>query len=175
MGISPKTKGTKRIRRMVLFPVIVLAVYGILFTVVPDKATLAMQSSGKIFLNVALPLGLVFAVMLVFNLFIKPAQVVKLFGKSTGLKATILSVAGGIISMGPIYVWYPFLKDLREKGAQSSPIAVFLYARAIKPFLLPVMVSYFGWIYVVILTSLTALGSIAVGYLIRVFMRDDKP
>jgi len=40
------------------------------------------------------------------------------------------------------------LKELRKKGAADSLIAVFLGNRAVKPFLLPIMISYFGWVYV---------------------------
>jgi len=52
-----------------------------------------------------------------------------------------------VISMGPIYAWYPLLKELRGKGATNSFIAVFLGNRAVKPFLLPIMISYFGGMY----------------------------
>lgn len=72
--------------------------------------------------------------------------------------------------MGPIYAWYPLLKELREKGAGLFPIAVFLYCRAVKPFLLPIMISYFGWQYVIILTVLTVLGSIAIGYFLSILI-----
>jgi len=51
------------------------------------------------------------------------------------------------------------------------PIAVFLYNRAVKPFLLPVMIAYFGWVYVGILTVLTVLASIVNGYLVAMFAK----
>lgn len=66
--------------------------------------------------------------------------------------------------MGPIYAWYPLLKELRNKGAENSLIAIFLGNRAVKPLLMPVLISYFGWAYALILTGLTVLGSLAVGY-----------
>jgi len=47
-----------------------------------------------------------------------------------------------------------------------SLIAVFLVNRAVKPFLLPVMVSMFGWTYVLILTLLTVAGSFSVGFVV---------
>ena len=49
-------------------------------------------------------------------------------------------IAAGIISTGPIYAWYPLLKDFKEKRAGGSVIAI-LYNRAVKPFLLLVMIS----------------------------------
>jgi uncharacterized membrane protein YraQ (UPF0718 family) len=109
--------------------------------------------------------------MLVLNLFLKPAQIVKFFGSQAGMKGVILSAGAGIISTGPIYAWYPLLKDLREKGADNTFVAIFLGNRAVKPFLLPIMISYFGWIYVLILTVLTVLGSVAVGYTVGALVK----
>ena len=165
--------GTKSTKRLLLFPVVVVLVYGILFAIMPDKALLAIKSSSNVFLSIAKPLGLVLIVMLVLNLLVKPAQIAKVLGRDTGLKGMTISAAAGIISAGPIYVWYPLLKDLKEKGAGMPQIAVFLYNRAVKPFLLPVMIAYFGWKYVVILTALTVLGSIALGHSIG-FLTKEK-
>ncbi len=51
-------------------------------------------------------------------------------------------------------------------------IAVFLGHRAVKPFLLPIMISYFGGVYVVVLTLFTIAGSLAVGYLVNILVKD---
>lgn len=149
--------------RMFLFPIVILAIYAVLFAVSPDKAVLAIYSSGNVFLNMLIPLGLVFVIILLINLFLKPAAVARFLGKGSGIKGIALSAASGIISTGPIYAWYPLLKDLKEKGAGESSIAIFLYNRAVKPFLLPVMISYFGWLYAVTLIILTILGSVVIG------------
>ena len=159
---------------MVLFPAAMLVIYGILFAVMPDKASLALKSSGNIFLNMLVPLCLVFVLMILLNLFLKPAQIARFLGKGAGIKGILLPAAAGIISTGPIYVWYPLLRNLREKGAGNSPIAIFLYNRAVKPFLLPVMIAYFGWVYVVILTILTVLGSIAIGYSLSALTKEEE-
>ena len=98
-----------------------------------------------------------------------PAKAAKFLGKGSGIKGVALSVAAGIISTGPIYAWYPLLKDLKEKGAGDSSIAIFLYNRAVKPFLLPVMVTYFGWLYVVTLIILTILASVVIGFSVSIF------
>jgi len=156
---------------MLIFPLLVLVIYGLLFMFTPEQVLMALKNSGKVCLNILLPLALVFLVMLALNLFVKPAQIVHLLGSGANIKGVLLSVAAGIISMGPIYVWYPLLKELREKGAGNMPIAVFLYNRAIKPFLLPVMIAYFGWIYVGILAVLTVLASVVNGYLVAMFAK----
>ena len=150
----------------------VLVVYGILYAVSPNTALMALRASAKILLIICAPLGLVFAVMFLLNLLVRPAQIAGLFGKGAGMKGILLSIAAGIISMGPIFAWYPLMKKLREEGASQGPIAVFLYNRAVKPFLLPVMIAYFGWAYVVIVTMLTILGSIVLGYSMSIISRD---
>jgi len=156
---------------MLIFPLLVLVIYGVLFALTPEQALAALKSSGEVCLNILPPLALVFVVMLVLNLFVKPAQIAHLLGSGASIKGILLSVAAGIISMGPIYVWYPLLKELREKGAGNMPIAVFLYNRAVKPFLLPVMIAYFGWLYVSVLTVLTVLASVVNGYSVAAFAK----
>jgi uncharacterized membrane protein YraQ (UPF0718 family) len=162
--------GKKILARIFIFPVCVLVCYEILSVIDPHKALVALKTSGNILLTVSLPLVLVFVIMLVLHLFVKPSQIIRLFGKGFRIKGIALSLVAGIISMGPIYAWYPLLKNLREEGAGNEPIAIFLYSRAIKPFLLPVMIAYFGWVYVVILTLLTVFASIATGWFINVLM-----
>jgi len=156
---------------MLLFPTLVLVAYGIIFAIMPEKASIALKNSGNILLNMLMPLSLVFILMLVLNLFLKPAQIVKFLGSGAGIKGVILSAVAGIISAGPIYAWYPLLKELREKGAANSFLAIFLGNRAVKPFLLPIMIAYFGWIYVLLLTVFTILGSMVVGYFVGALVK----
>ena len=56
-----------------------------------------------------------------------------------------------MLAAGPIYAWYALLRDLREKGMRASLAAVFLYSRAIKLPLLPLMIHYFGIAYTLVL------------------------
>ena len=37
---------------------------------------------------------------------------------------------------------------------------------------LPIMISYFGWVYVALLTLFTVSGSLAVGYLVNTLAKD---
>lgn len=156
----------------VLFLASVLVVYGVLLAVTPDKGFAALKGSGNVFLNIVPALSLVFAVMLVLNLSVKPTRIARFVSKESGIKGVALSTAAGIISTGPIYAWYPLLKELKEKGATNSLLAIFLGNRAVKPFLLPVMVAYFGWAYALILTVLTVAAAIAIGYLLGALTKE---
>jgi uncharacterized membrane protein YraQ (UPF0718 family) len=139
----------------------------LLFALAPQKAEIALRVSITTFFKVVAPLCLAFLLMFVMNLLLKPAQVAKLVGTRSGIRGLLISAVSGIISVGPIYAWYPLLKELRDQGASDTLIAVFLNNRAVKPFLLPVMISYFGWGYVLLLMIFTVLGSFACGYAVN--------
>jgi uncharacterized membrane protein YraQ (UPF0718 family) len=155
-----------------LFPAILIGIYGILLVFSPQKASTALRHSANIFLNLAGPLTLVFALMTAVNLFLDPARITRFLGKDAGLKGVAFSAAAGTISTGPIYAWYPLLGELRQKGARNSLLVIFLGNRAVKPLLLPVMVTYFGWLYVLVLTLFMVTGSVAAGYLVGYLVKE---
>lgn len=109
---------------------------------------------------------LVFIFMFLSNLFLDSKKLAKFIGESAGIKGWFISIVAGILSMGPIYMWYPFLADLKEKGMKNSFIAVFLYNRAIKIPLLPMMIYYFGLSFTIVLTFYVILFSIINGFLV---------
>jgi uncharacterized membrane protein YraQ (UPF0718 family) len=153
-----------------LFLSLILLVYGILILILPEKTHAALRESGKIAANLLWPVLLVLFVMMILNLFAHPGKIVQLVGEKAGSRGLLLAAAAGIISMGPIYAWYPFLKDMRAKGAGPKPIAVFLGNRAVKPVLLPIMLSYFGWLYTILFAVMTFIGAMALGYLMGFFV-----
>ena len=165
---ADKRSGLKKL----IFPGCVLMIYGIVFVINPAGAAMALRSSTDILRNLLIPLGLVFTLMVFMNLFLKPTHIASFLGKGSRSRGIILSTAAGIISMGPIYAWYPLLKELRKEGAANSLIAVFLGNRAVKPFLLPIMISYFGWDYVLLLTFFTITGSVAAGFLVSILLKE---
>lgn len=135
----------KRFLRRWGFLLAVGILYIILIIIAPDSALTALRRSGGILIQVIPPLSIAFILMWLLNLFVKPMYISRFLGQKAGIKGVLLSTLAGIISMGPIYIWYPLLKDLREKGASDFHLANFLSNRAVKPFLLPLMIFYFGW------------------------------
>jgi uncharacterized membrane protein YraQ (UPF0718 family) len=150
-----------------VFFLLSLAAYGLLgiydFSLLKNVlSTLAGLSA-----RIAPILLLVFGVMFLTNLFFQSNRVVRFLGAGSGLKGWMLAIAGGIVSSGPIYMWYPLLSDLKEKGMKDSLIAAFLYNRAIKIPLLPMMVYYFGWNFALVLSIYMVLFSVADGVLVQ--------
>ena len=174
-GSSAKKRGMWRtVLRRAAFPASVAALYLVLACLRPGQAAHALRSSGHTLAQLAIPLCIAVTVMFLLNLLVKPAHISRFLGKGAGLRGIALSSAAGILSMGPIYAWYPLLKDLREKGASAFHLANFLGNRAVKPFLLPVMVFYFGWAFTVVLNVLIVLGALATAAGVSLVVRTNR-
>ena len=119
-------------------------------------------------------LFLVFILMATANYFINPRRIAKYLGKESGIKGWIIAIFGGIISTGPIYLWYPLLNDLQKKGVRNGLIATFLYNRAIKIPLMPLMILYFGLKYLFVLTMVMIIFSVFQGIVVEKIMGDKK-
>jgi len=113
---------------------------------------------------------LVFVLMAITNYFITPKFISKHIEKDKGIKKWIFAVIGGILSTGPIYMWYPLLADLKERGLSDGVIACFLYNRAIKIPLLPLLIFYFDWIFVIVLSIVMVFASIIQGIFVNKLM-----
>ncbi len=150
------------------FLILVIALYIVLFFLKSDKIKASLDASWSIFVSIIPVLILVVFIMGVSNYFLKPKKVSKYLGKESGVKGWFISALFGILSHGPIYVWYPLLKDLKEHGMRSGLVAVFLYNRAIKIPLLPVMIFYFGVFFVLILCIYMIIASIVQGKIIEI-------
>ena len=144
-----------------IFPAGVAGVYLILYPIEPGRTLSGLGVAGQVLLQASLPLIIAFGMMLLLNLFITPNHVSKLLGSGAGVKGILLSAVAGILSMGPIFAWYPFLSSLRKKGASDFHLANFLSHRAVKPAMLPMVIVYFGWRFSLIFTFFCILSALA--------------
>ena len=122
---------------------------------------------GGLLLKIIPVLATVFILLLVSKLFFSPRRVVRVLGTSSGYKGWILMIIGGILSAGPIYLWHPLLHDLRQKGTKDSLIVAFLNSRAVKAPFLPIMIYYFGFPFVLVLTIYMIFFSIIDGLVVE--------
>jgi uncharacterized membrane protein YraQ (UPF0718 family) len=145
------------------------------FWLAPERTRLALTAAGGIASHLAFPLCLVFLALTLTNRFLRPDVVGRLLGRDSGIRGLALAAVGGVLSHGPIFAWYPLLRDLRNRGAGSAAMAVFLCNRAgVKPFLLPVMVGHFGWPFVLCLTGMGFCGSILAGIAVAAIAGEPK-
>ena len=146
---------------------LVIILYLFIFCFNFENAYNSLEASGDILVKLIPVLFLVVFLMGFLNYFLKPKAISKYLGKGSGARGWGLSVLAGIISHGPIYAWYPLLKELRKQGMRQGLAAVFLYNRAIKIPLLPVMIHYFGLAFAVILLAFSVIASLIEGKIIE--------
>jgi uncharacterized membrane protein YraQ (UPF0718 family) len=164
-------KGKRENRYRIYFLAAVILLYLVLFLFAPEKIQKSLWASGNLLIKIIPVFLIVILVMAVIQYFLTPKTISKYVGQGSGIKGWILAIGTGILSHGPIYAWYPALKELRQHGMRSGLVAVFLYNRAIKIPLLPVMVYYFGIQFVVILLVWMILASVVEGKIIEIIER----
>ena len=107
-----------------------------------------------------------FVLIFIFNYVLSDQKIKKYLTGKLSWKKYFLTICLGILSSGPIYVWYPFLADLKEQGFKNGLISVFLYNRAVKLPLIPVLIYCFSLKFVILITSLMIIFSIINGIII---------
>jgi len=164
------------IRGGVIFLLIVMCLYALAFLVDAELALKALSFATTLLYRLLPVLLLVFALIFVSNLLVKPDWVRANVGRGSGLRGWAVAVVGGILSVGPIYAWYALLRDLKTKGMRTALIAVFLYNRGIKLPLLPLMIHYFGVAYTLVLATYMTLFSLLSGILVEKMVdRKSRP
>ena len=157
-----------------IFLIIVAIIYLIAGIIDFDLIKNGFQKSIFLFKEVMPILILVFAFIFLSNFFLNAKRISLFVGKNAKSRGWIISVIGGILSTGPIYMWYPLLADLKEKGMKDGFIAAFLYNRAVKIPMLPMMIHYFGLPFTVILTFYMIIFSIINGIFVEKFLKLKK-
>jgi uncharacterized membrane protein YraQ (UPF0718 family) len=162
---KPKEKA-KAGNGALIFMFISMLIFGLVYLLDHEKGAKAVHYFFHISLEIIPVLGLVFILMVLVFAFLKTSILVKYMGEGSGIKGWLIAIAAGTLSVGAIYLWFPVLKTLIEKGGKPGLVATFLYNRGIKLHWLPLMALYFGLKYVVVLTLVTVLASLLQGMII---------
>ena len=100
-----------------------------------------------------------------FQIWVKPATIVKLLGKGSGLKGFILVCTFPILMGGSLFTVFPLLKTLKDKGARTGAIASFITAWGGKAPLLPLETKFLGWSFALVRLSFIILFAFVMGIL----------
>lgn len=150
-----------------VFLTLVLAIYAAVAMVSPASFRTAIAYFLPLLSQVIPILVLVFILMFVFNLFLDRRRIEKYFGRDSGLRGWLLALLSGAIASGPPYPWYALMGELKRKGMRTALITGFLYSRAIKLPLIPLMVHYFGTLYTALLAAYIMLFAVLNGLLME--------
>lgn len=169
---KPNQQKQKKKSKSPYFMTMMLALYGVLYFVDQDKVISGIKYVYEIFKDL-LPILLLVYVFMVAMSFMNEKKLRKTIEKSPSIIKYIMMSVLGTLSHGPIYAWYPFLKDLNEKGISKGNVGSFLYARGIKLTLLPMLISFFDLKFAIILSIVTFAFAILQGILIDMTSKHD--
>ncbi len=144
-----------------------IAVYIITIIIRPASAVNIIDFFLRIITRIIPIFALIFVLLAAINYLVKPKKLLKYFGKGAGLKGYLLALAAGIISTGPIFMWYPLMNDMQKHGVSNGFLATFLYGRAVKPALIPLLIFYFGTIYTIVLAVVIAVTAVIQGFIVN--------
>lgn len=127
----------------------VVVLYILFLAVFPEWGINTLQQFLKVLIGIVPVLFFVYFFIFVFNLIISNARIQEKLKTSSNIFKYIISVFGWILSTWPVYLWYPFLKQLRWYWLNNWHITSFVYARAIKIPMFPLMIWYFWLLYTI--------------------------
>jgi len=164
----------KQLKSGIYFLIIVILItIGTLF-IDPDRTLNALHYSLKLFIDLIPVIIIVVIFTTLVNFFINQKKLSSYLGKGSGIKGWIIAIIAGIITHGPIYVWFNMLKEMKEHGMRTSFIAIFLYDRAIKIPLIPVMLYYFGTLYTITLLLVIIITSPLIGLIVEMATKKEE-
>ena len=110
----------------------------------------------------------------VFNYYFPKERISQMLQGKPRWQTYIFSLLAGIISMGPVFAWYPLLKNLRDKHLENGALVTFFYAKSIKLTLLPIMIGFFGQLFSIIFMIYIALAALLQGFIYALFFEKNQ-
>jgi len=141
---SQAQKPTSRFAWEWIFFLCTLALLGFVWLLDRDAGARAWSSFLALAGQILPILAIVYVALFAFNLMDAPVWLKRYVGAESGLRGWGVTLGAGALSLGPIYPWFIVLGELKAKGMRPALAAAFLYSRAVKPPLIPIMIHYFG-------------------------------
>ena len=122
----------------------------------------------KILINqILLILIIVFLFMFFLNIILEKEVIKEKIKNSKNSTKYLFSIIGWIFSTWPVYMWYPFLKKLKNSWLNYGHIATFIYARAVKIPFFAAMIFYFWLKYTIIFNIVLVFSALIIWILIN--------
>lgn len=126
---TPERNDKKLIRNYLGVMAVLVCVIGTLWFN-PGKVDATLDSIYHYLLEVMLILPAVMVIMGIFSVYVSKDLVLKHLGETSGIKGIALALFFGSLPTGPLYIAFPVAVTLREKGARTSNLVIFLSAWA---------------------------------------------
>lgn len=162
------------LRRSLLIAAAILSIHAVLWIFLPD---LAVESVRHWFTGIGQVLAIVPSVLVLIGLFdawVPKEAVERGLGPASGIRGVLLALLLGTGSAGPLYAAFPIGMSLREKGARTANLVIFLGAWAtIKIPMLMMESAFLGTRFALLRLAMTLPGIVACGFAIELL--DPKP
>jgi len=168
---SPQNKKKFQFKGLKILGIVVL-LYVAAFVLDPQRAGMSLEGFWHVLKTLIPILAVVIVLTAMMHLWVDPKDLARHLGQESGARGWMIALIAGVVSHGPMYAWYPMIQDLREKGARDGLIVAFFYARAVKLFLLPMMATYFGLTFTVVLTILILAAAWGQGVVMNALTKD---
>lgn len=152
--------------------IVILAIAMVLAIFNPSKVGSALSSAIKTYLNLLLVIISVALLSSFISSTIPKQTIGKVIGKQSGPKGILLAASFGTLMVGPAYMFYPFFKELREKGAGANIIATSIGAWAIKTPWIPFSITILGLKFTLLFNGLIFIFAILSGFFVGAFIKD---
>jgi len=109
---------------------------------------------------------IIFVFTFIINLMLNNSKIKNILKGTKNHTKYIISILWWILSTWPIYMWYPFLKEMKKHWLNYWHIATFIYARSVKIPMLAAMIFYFWLKYTIIFNITLIISSVLVWIII---------
>jgi uncharacterized membrane protein YraQ (UPF0718 family) len=145
------------------------------FVVNPERAARALGGGMSIFFTVCILILAVFCLIGLLQVWIGRDRIVRVLGQESGLKGLLLAVLCGTLLIGPPYVVFPLLFEIRRQGARWAVLSIVLTCYAIKLQMLPVEAGFLGWPFTLARSFIILIIAIPIGLLTEFIMERIDP
>ncbi|MCK5148124.1 permease [bacterium] len=125
-----KEQHIKEGKKNIIWLTFAILIFLITLKIVPDKSSAVMAASWSYFKEMMILLPAIMVLMGLFMVWISKDLVLKYLGKDSGIKGMLISFVLGSLPTGPLYVAFPLVAGLKQKGASITNIVIFLSAWA---------------------------------------------
>lgn len=138
----------------------------------PGKVYAALISASTSYLNLAIVIVAVALLSSFISTTIPKPVIAKAIGKRSGVTGVLIGAVFGTLMVGPAYMFYPFFKELRDKGAGANIIATTVGTWAIKIAWIPFAISVLGWKFVLLFNGLIFVFAVISGMVVGAFYKE---
>jgi uncharacterized membrane protein YraQ (UPF0718 family) len=133
----------------------------------PNKAYFGIKQAIENFKNLILVIIAVALLTGFISEVVSKETIKKFIGKKSGFKGVLIGAIFGSLMVGPAYVFFPFFKEMINKGAKINVIVTSITSWAIKVPWIPFAVILLGLKFVIFYNLLILLFAIISGYIVE--------